>query len=216
MKNPSLSRSRSNAACPVSKKAAKAFALAGSVAFFLTVIPSASAQVFAPGNLLVSRSVYTGTAGTVTIGQALPGGGTATANGSYPGVWANEAPDPSFGVTAPIFLDQITTSGTPVSTLALSSTAVGTAVSTSFSSKSELSLSLSTDGQYLTFMGYVAPANALDVSNSNTSSPIDPSNPVTFSDYRAVVQIDANGNAIYTPVNSYSGNNGPGRHPRQR
>ena len=30
-----------------------------------------------PGDLLVTRSVYQGTASTVTIGQALPGGGIA-------------------------------------------------------------------------------------------------------------------------------------------
>jgi hypothetical protein len=39
---------------------------------------------------------------------------------------------------------------------------------TSFSSKSELALNLSTDGQDVTFMGYLAPVNAIDVSNSNT------------------------------------------------
>ena len=31
---------------------------------------------------------------------------------------------------------------------------------TSFSSKSELALNLSTDGRYVTFMGYVAPVGA--------------------------------------------------------
>jgi len=32
-------------------------------------------QAFTPGDLLLSYSVYTGDASTVTIGQALPGGG---------------------------------------------------------------------------------------------------------------------------------------------
>jgi hypothetical protein len=40
-------------------------------------------------------SVYQGTASTVTVGQALPGGGTAVVDGSYPFVWSNEGPDPS-------------------------------------------------------------------------------------------------------------------------
>jgi hypothetical protein len=208
MKNPILFRSHSNAARPVRNTVAKTVALAGSVAFFLASIPHASAQVFTAGNLVVSRSVYTGTASTVTIGQALPGGGTAVVNGSYPGVWANEAPDPSFGVTSPIFLDEITTSGTLITSLPLASTAVGTAVNTSFSSKSEIALNLSTDGNYLTFMGYVSPQNELDVSNSNTPNHVDSTNPVAASAQRAIVQIDANGNASYTPVDSYSGNNG--------
>src|SRR6266852_7051643 len=65
---------------------------------------SAKAPVLPPlGNLLVSRSLYSGTAATVTIGQPLPGGGVAVADGSYPGVWSNEGPDASFGVTSPMF-----------------------------------------------------------------------------------------------------------------
>ena len=48
---------------------------------------------------------------------------------------------------------------------------------TSFSSKSELALNLSTNGRYVTFMGYVAPADALDVSNSNTPGAIDSDQP---------------------------------------
>ena len=48
---------------------------------------------------------------------------------------------------------------------------------TSFSSKSEIGLHLSHDGKYLTFMGYVAPINVLDVSNSNTPGVVDPTNP---------------------------------------
>src|SRR5499427_7615609 len=54
---------------------------------------------------------------------------------------------------------------------------------TSFSSKSELALNLSTDGNYLTFMGYLAPIDAIDVSNSNTPEVVDPTNPVGESVY---------------------------------
>ena len=61
---------------------------------------------------------------------------------------------------------------------------------TSFSSKSELALNLSTDGQHVTFMGYVARPDALDVSNSNTPGVVDPTNPVPGAYYRAVAQLD--------------------------
>jgi len=49
---------------------------------------------------------------------------------------------------------------------------------TSFSSKSELALNLSTDHKYLTFAGYVAAIDQLDASNANTPGAIDPTNPV--------------------------------------
>ncbi|KWH56743.1 hypothetical protein [Burkholderia cepacia] len=56
---------------------------------------------------------------------------------------------------------------------------------TSFSSKSELGLHLSLDGSYLTFMGYVAPVNAIDVSNSNTPLAVDTTDPDEQNFYRA-------------------------------
>ena len=92
----------------------------------------------------------------------------------------NALVDGSFGVTAQIFLDQLTPWGTPVSSLTVptASRAAGDQMVTSFSSKSELALNLSTDGRYVTFMGYVAPVGAIDVSNSNTPGVIDPTNPV--------------------------------------
>ena len=80
---------------------------------------------------------------------------------------------------------------------------------TSFSSKSELALHLSTDGKKLTFMGYVAPVNALDISNSNTPLAIDPTNPDGQTPtYRAVAQIGEDGKFKFTETNAYSGNNG--------
>ncbi|HZP58926.1 MAG TPA: hypothetical protein VFB27_01285 [Opitutaceae bacterium] len=168
------------------------------------------AQAFDPNELVVSRSVYTGTASTVTIGQALPGGGTAVADGSYPNVWQNEGPDPSFGMTSPIYLDQLSTSGTRLSSTNVTDELAGQGInlSTSFSSKSELSLNLSTDGSSITFMGYVSAPNTLDVSNSNTPGHVDPSNPVASTFQRAVAQVNLNGSIQVTPVNAYSGNNG--------
>ena len=166
-----------------------------------------------PGNLVVSRTVYSGTAATIAVGQALPpvcpstaacGTGTATDNGAYPNVFNNNLADGSFGITSPIFLDQVTPDGTLVNTLAVPANEV----STSFSSKSELALNLSPDGTALTFMAYVAPINAVDVSNSNTPGVYDPTNPSGGSYYRAVVQVAANGALQVTDTNAYSGNNG--------
>jgi hypothetical protein len=78
----------------------------------------------------------------------------------------------------------------------------------SFSSKSEVALNLSTDGQYVTFMGYLAPIDALDVSNSNTPGVIDPTNPVNEANFRVVAQVDGHGKFGFTKTNAYSGNNG--------
>lgn len=188
-----------------------AIALAGGISAALAQTTSFSG--FAPGNLIVSRTVYTGTSSTIAVGQALPpvcpataacGTGKATNDGTYPGVWANNVVDGSFGITSPIFLDQITPAGTAVSTLAIPSNMVNT----SFSSKSELALNVSGDGTAITFMAYVAPSNTVDVSNSNTPEIYDPTNPAGGSYYRAVVQVGANGAIQVTPTNAYSGNNG--------
>jgi hypothetical protein len=78
----------------------------------------------------------------------------------------------------------------------------------SFSSKSEVALNLSTDGQFVTFMGYLAPIDALDVSNSNTPGVVDPTNPVNETDFRVVAQVDGHGKFRFTKTNAYSGNNG--------
>ena len=57
-------------------------------------------------------------------------------------------------------------------------------------------------------MGYLAPLNALDVSNSNTPAVVDPTNPVPGSYYRVVAEVDAQGHFRFTKTNAYSGNNG--------
>ena len=179
---------------------------------------------FSSGNLVLSRSVYAGDASTVVVGQGLPPICPATAaaaatgacdnlatnNGAYPStstsnnVWNNDSVDGSFGITAPIFLDQLTPAGSLVSTLPVPTNMVVT----SFSSKSEVALNLSTDGSVLTFMGYVAPPNTVDVSNSNTPEVYDPTNPSGGSYFRAVAQVGANGAIQVTPTNAYNGNNG--------
>ena len=165
----------------------------------------AHAQAIAPGNLIVSRTVYAGNAGTVSVGQTLPGGGTAIANGSFPNVFKNENPDAAFGVTAPIFLDQLTTGGAKVGTIAIDPNRL----STSFSSKSELGLDISQDGKSVTFMGYVSPINQLDVSNSNTPGVVDSTNAVKSVTQRGIADVNlATGALTVTGINAYSGNNG--------
>lgn len=199
-----------------------------------TFAATAAAQVFTSGNLVVSRSVYAGSADTLTVGTTvLPPGCdsttatasgtpcvTAVADGSYPYVFNNVLStatvngDASFGITSPLFLDEMNTSGSVIQTLEVpNSTMVGITsdsdqLVTSFSSKSEGALNLSTDGNYLVFMDYVAPVNTIDASNSNTPGVIDPTNPVPATYYRAVATVNAQGQFTFTETNAYSGNNG--------
>ena len=142
--------------------------------------------------------------------SAACGTAVATDNGAYPSlansnnVWNNNLVDGSFGVTSPIYLDQLTTSGALVNTLLIPTNMV----TTSFSSKSELALNLSTDGTAITFVAYAAPVNTIDVSDANTPGVYDSTNPAGGSYFRSVVQVGANGAIQVTRTNSYSGNNG--------
>lgn len=178
---------------------------------------------FWPGNLVVSRSVYDNKASNVQVGQVLPPNCPAASgscgaasgapyDGTYPYVWNNDIYDASFGITSRIYLDQITPNGWLIDTLEVPNSLQPAAregeLVTSFSSKSELGLHLSLDGRYLTFMGYVAPVNALDVSNANTPLATDDTNPDGQSFYRAVAVVDRNGQFRFTETNAYSGNNG--------
>jgi hypothetical protein len=177
--------------------------------------------VFTPGNIVVSRSVYTPTPASVVVGQTLPPGcvankankvtcAPAALDGTFPTVFNNIVPDPAFGITSPIYIDQMTPAGVLVNSIQVpnSSTTSGDQLVTSFSSKSEEALHLSTDGTYLTFIGYVAPLNTIDVSNSNTALATDPTNPVPSAFYRAVGTVNSLGQFSFTETNAYSGNNG--------
>jgi hypothetical protein len=175
------------------------------MAALMALAANAQAQVVKPGSLVVSRTVYAGDPGTVTVGQALPGGGTAVADGAFPDVFKNESADAAFGVTAPIFLDTMTTSGTRTGTIAIDPNRL----STSFASKSELGLNISQDGKSVTFMGYLSPVNRLDVSNSNTPGVIDPTNAVKSVTQRGIATVSLSTGALtVTGINAYSGNNG--------
>ncbi len=128
----------------------------------------------------------------------------AIADGTYPYVFNNDTVDGSFGVTSPIYLDELTPWGQVVGRIRVPTRDAVT----SFSSKSELALNLSTFGQDVTFMGYKAPVAALDVSNSNTPGVVDPTNPVTGANYRVVADLGRDGFNSFTLTNAYSGNNG--------
>jgi hypothetical protein len=163
-----------------------------------------------PGNLLLSTSQYTPADITPGVTQ-LPPGCTATncvtaiADGTYPFVFNNNTIDGSFGVTSRVFLDELTPWGQVFARIPVPSHDLVT----SFSSKSELALNLSTNGQNVTFMGYQAPLAALDVSNSNTPAVIDPTNPVPAANYRVVADLGRDGRFdSFTLTNAYSGNNG--------
>jgi len=168
-------------------------------------------QAFTSGDLLLSYGVYTGTASTITVGQALPGGGNAAVNGSYPNVFQNDIPDASFGITEPIYISELAPSGgAPVLTMNVTALAAsdGINLTTSFSSKSELTLNLSQDGTAVTFMGYNATSNLLDQSNANGPGLVDPTNPDAQIAQHMVGQLNANGTITATPVDAYSGDNG--------
>jgi hypothetical protein len=172
-----------------------------------------------PGNLLLSRVIYDNNPSTIAPGATLPPNcvsscAVATSDGSYPSVWNNALIDASFGITAKIVIDQLRPTGALVNSLEVPNSAQRRVRSDSdqmvgsFSSKSEVALNLSTDRRFVTFMGYLAPIDALDVSNSNTPAVVDPTNPVTEQNYRVVAQLDRDGEFHFTKTNAYSGNNG--------
>jgi hypothetical protein len=190
---------------------------------------------FKPNSLVLTRSVYVGTASllvpgvtvlppgcvALTANVALIAGGTTpvavtcstpTNDGTFPGVFYNAAADGHFGITSPIFLDDLTTDGHLLGVLPIPTDQIVT----SFSSKSELALHLSTDRKSVTFVGYrggpgfPTAANIFDVSNGNTPGLIDPTNAAVGQYYRAVGEVDAHGHLMITEGNAYSGDNGRG------
>ena len=174
-----------------------------------------------PGSLLLSRTVFPRNFSAVTSGvtqlppNCVPTNCVTAVDGSaYPFVFNNASADGSFGLTSPIFIDAITADGHRIGTLEIPNSdqrdehSRSDQMVTSFASKSELALNLSLDGKYVTFMGYLAPAGALDISNSNTPAVVDPTNPVPSVAYRLIARMDARGRLTFTKTNAYSGNNG--------
>jgi hypothetical protein len=174
-----------------------------------------SSSTFVPGDILVSRTTYTGTTNTVPFPGFLPNNAASVANGSFPNVFNNETPDGSFGVTSPIFIDRRSITGGFIGTIPVTSILSdqnNADVVTSFPSKSELGLHLTPDAGGVTFMGYGSQANALDVSNTNTPGHVDITNPVNgqgiLINQRDIVELSGTGAAVVTTTNAYSGNNG--------
>ncbi len=190
----------------------------------IMAISPAQAQADALGNyvgdLIVSSSMYTDPGFAVGAGLPISTGATATAASTFcatancsVNVWNNASADANFGITSGITMQDVNaTTGSIDNSLNVTALAAaqGTNLATSFSSKSELAVNLSADGQSITFMGYNTGSGQLDISNSNTPGIIEPGNTDTATPtYRAVAQINLSNNALQvTDTNAYAGNNG--------
>ena len=176
-----------------------------------------------PGDLVVSTSVFNNDP-NIVVGTPLPPGcgtniyntpcGFAVADGTYPYVFNNDTVDSHFGITSKIVLQELNPGGhlkgsIEVPNSSLSGIGPNTdQMVTSFSSKSELSLNLSTAGNYVTFMGYKAAVDTSDVSNASTPGVVDITNPVVPTYYRVVAALGQDGTFHYSETNAYSGDNG--------
>jgi hypothetical protein len=176
-------------------------------------------------SLLVTTTTYEDVgqvAGLVAGMTAIPGG-VANSNGDLNTVWNNSSVDGQFGVTSLLTLEDLSaTSGA----LLAKETLDPSKIVTSFSSKSELGLSITqtASGPVATFMGYAPggpgyPPTAvgmLDVSNADNTAYVDPTNVAsqfyksTYTDYafnRSVVALNANGSYSITQTLAYGGDN---------
>jgi len=186
-----------------------------------TQVFTVNCALLVPSSLVISSSTYDRTVGAIaslTVGSKLAKSATATTSATtgnnYVTVWNNESADANFGVTSPIQLTELdSTTGHILSRV----TVPTNQVVTSFPSKSELGLHVTSDavGSHLVFMGYAgAGVGAIDVSNSDAVAGQDPTNPVTFAfgaSYayaRTIVSMDGTGHFAYTPTTVYGGNNG--------
>ena len=195
-------------------------ATAGCAATMSVVVTCEPSTLLAHHSLVISSTTYDRTQGAIAslaIGTTqLANTNTATtpaiAGNNYLTVWNNESADAAFGVTSQIQLTDIDATSAQI----LSKVVVpANQVVTSFSSKSELGLHLTSDGAHLVFVGYAgAGVGAIDASNSDAVPGQDPTNPVTFAfgpSYafaRTIVSMDGGGNFSYTPTIDYGGNNG--------
>jgi hypothetical protein len=215
------------------KRVTLAFAVAVALGGTVRADDHSGGFEFKPDTLVLSRSVYVGTpsllvpgvtllppgcvAGTVDVpliaGNTVPVAVTCStpiADGTFPTVFNNAAADAHFGITSPIFLDNLTTDGHLLDTLAIPTDQIVT----SFSSKSELAVNRSVDGKSLTFMGYrggpgfPTAVNVFDVSNGNTPGVVDPTNASVEQYFRSVAEVDSHGHLRITEGNAYSGDNG--------
>jgi hypothetical protein len=165
-----------------------------------------------PGDLLLATSDYATPDIQSGVTQLPPECAIATppdcaaavAGATYPFSFDNDSVDPFFGVTSPVFLDELTPWGQHIGTIPVPDNQFVT----SFSSKSELALNLSPEGNYLSFVGYASTPGQVDVSNANTPGDPDPGNGDVGPYYRVVAQLDRWGHWTFTETNAYSGDNG--------
>ena len=202
--------------------AAALIALAGGVS------EASAADFIQGGSLLISTTTYsdTGVVASLVAGTSnLPGSkagktSTAVSNGDLATVFNNAGVDSSFGVTSSITLQDLNVTMSPGKVLG-TLTVDPNFVSTSFSSKSELSLNIAKTnaGLVATFMGYAGGGvGNLDVSNSDTTAYTDTTNPVTsffapshggtYAFNRSVVALSQAGTLSATETLAYGGNNG--------
>jgi hypothetical protein len=179
-----------------------------------------------PDSVVISGTVFPRDGVNPSIGQTLPYatnyGSTvpeptpvlaqAVAPGQFPYIFNNDGPDGSFAVQTPIDLWDVSLGGQPLGAVHVPTNEM----TTSFSSKSELAINLSTDGQSVSFSGYGAPVGEFDASNSNTPGSFDVTNPDLQGEnstgtaggvYRVAGNLDSSGRWTFTETNSYSGDN---------
>jgi hypothetical protein len=168
----------------------------------------------APDSVVVSGTLYPRHGVNISVGQSLPFETTpgdpttevqAVADGQYPYVFNNDGPDGSFAVSTPIKLWDLSLSGQRLGAIHVPTDEM----TTSFSSKSELAINVSTGGQDLSFSGYNATVGTADASNSSTPGTPDPTNPdVSGPFYRVAGDLSSDGRWTFTDTNSFSGDNG--------
>ncbi len=187
-------------------------ALLASATAALATAPLAGAKAFpthpfVPGSVVIADTTYSAEGDKlVQVGQNLPSGSPAVTDGRYPGAFNNDVnADANFSVATPIDLLDVDPFGNM-----LSQTKVPTdQVDTSFSSKSEMAINFSTNGQDLSFSAYNAAPDTLDASNSDTPLVRDATNPDQQGPFNRVFSdLNANGDWTFTDSNAYSGDNG--------
>jgi hypothetical protein len=210
-------------------RALQGSAVAVSAIAALVVAPAAGAREHAhwsfrnndrlvPDSVVVSGTVFPRHGVNLSVGQNLPFAtnwtgpapepapvlAEAVAPGTFPYIFNNDGPDGSFAVQTPIDLWDVSFDGRRLGTVHVPTNEM----TTSFSSKSELAINLSTNGHDVSFSGYDASVGTFDASNSNTPGTIDASNPdLAGPFYRTVGDLNADGRWTFTDTNSYSGDN---------
>ena len=164
------------------------------------------AHPFVPGSVVIADTTYPAAGDpALTVGQPLPEGGNAIADGKYPEAFNNDSVDGSFAVSTPLDLQDVDPFGNQL----LQVKVPADQVTTSFSSKSEGAINFSTDGQDLSFLGYNAAPNTLDASNSNTPLVPDSTNPDHAGPFnRVAADLGGDGSWSFTDSNAFSGDNG--------